>query len=382
MSVEIEERMTTRRSPDTDLWIGRWLFAVAAMIFVMVVLGGLTRLTHSGLSMVEWRPISGWLPPLSEREWQATFDAYRQYPEYNELNFGMSLAGFKAIFWLEYVHRVWGRMIGVVFLVPLLVFLIRGWVDRSLGVKLGGLFVLGGLQGALGWFMVASGLIDRPDVSQYRLVAHLGLAVLIYGAIIGTAFDLVARSAAARSGVRPMVASPAVSALPSLPPRGPAFAVLGLIFLTILAGGFVAGTDAGFAYNTFPTMDGAWLPQGLFALEPFYRNFFEDLTTVQFTHRILATLTLLSVLGWCLSLRHAPRPVAIRAAILALAVVCQYTLGALTVVLVVPVPIAALHQAGALTVWTAALWTTVGLLNARRVSRATSPMRGGVLAGT
>jgi len=165
--------------------IGIWLLVVAVMVAGMVVLGGLTRLTESGLSMVDWRPITGWLPPLTHESWEAAFRAYQAYPEYQKVNAGMSLEEFQGIFWLEYVHRLWGRLIGVVFAVPLVVLLIRRRVDRPLGWKLAGLFVLGGLQGALGWYMVKSGLVDRPDVSQYRLVAHLGFALLIYGASCG-----------------------------------------------------------------------------------------------------------------------------------------------------------------------------------------------------
>lgn len=353
--------MTSRRTPETDRWIARWLLIFAAMLFVMVVLGGLTRLTQSGLSMVEWRPLTGWLPPLSEAEWQAAFDAYRQYPEYQLINRGMSLAEFKDIFWLEYIHRVWGRLLGIAFLLPALYVIARRWVDARLGLVLIGLFVLGGLQGALGWFMVQSGLVDRPDVSQYRLAAHLGLAVLIYGAIIWVAADLLAQRWGADQG----------AAIPPSPL--PAFGILALIFITILAGAFVAGTDAGYAYNTFPTMDGEWLPAALFPLRPLYLNFFEDITTVQFTHRLLATLTLGLVLGWCWRLRRAPAGVRAGAAAVSALVVVQYGLGVLTLVLVMPLALAALHQAGALALWTAAVWTTVLIVRARRAAAAGVP---------
>lgn len=349
--------MTTRRTAATDRWIARWLLVIAAMIFIMVVLGGLTRLTHSGLSMVEWRPLTGWLPPLSEAEWQSAFDAYRQYPEYEQINRGMTLAGFQEIFWLEYVHRVWGRLLGIAFLLPALSVIARRWVDRRLALTLLGLLVLGGLQGALGWFMVESGLVDRPDVSQYRLAAHLGLAVLIVGAIVWVAAVLLAGS------------RPAAHAPPPALSSAPGFATLALIFMTIVAGAFVAGTDAGFAYNTFPTMDGDWLPRHLMPLQPGYLNFFEDITTIQFTHRVLATVTGLAGLGWAFSLRRATGPVRRGAMAVAVCIVGQYTLGILTVVYVVPVPTAALHQAGALALWTAALWTTAELVQAHRAAR-------------
>jgi cytochrome c oxidase assembly protein subunit 15 len=339
-----------RRSALTDRAVARWLMVVAAMVFIMVVLGGLTRLTHSGLSMVEWRPLTGWLPPLSEAEWQMAFDAYRQTPEYREINRGMSLMGFKEIFWLEYVHRLWGRLIGVAFLIPALYFLARRYLDRPLALTLAGLFVLGGLQGALGWFMVQSGLVDRPDVSQYRLAAHLGLAVVIYAAILWVAFRLVLAA-------RPRT----VTAVSSQPTRLSGLAVLALIFLTIIAGAFVAGIDAGFAYNTFPTMDGEWLPSGIVPLAPWYRNFFEDITTVQFTHRVLATLTVVAVLAWAWAMRRATPSLRCAGVVTAAFALAQYALGALTVVLVVPVPIAAMHQVGALALFTAALWTTAQL---------------------
>ncbi len=171
-----------------------WLFALAAMVFVMVVIGGLTRLTNSGLSMVEWRPVTGWLPPLSDAAWEATFRAYQATPEYRHVNAGMSVAEFKGIFWLEYIHRLWGRLIGVAFFVPFIFFLARGWLDRKLAPRLALVFVLGGLQGALGWFMVASGLVDRPDVSQYRLVAHFAAALIIYVALLWIGLGLVVRT--------------------------------------------------------------------------------------------------------------------------------------------------------------------------------------------
>jgi len=238
------------RAVDRQRVIAAWLFAVCAMVFAMVVLGGVTRLTHSGLSMVQWRPVSGWLPPLGEAEWEQAFARYRHFPEYRELNPDLTLAGFKGIFWLEYVHRLWGRLIGLAFFVPFAVFLLRGWVDRRLAGKLFVLFLLGALQGLLGWYMVRSGLVERPDVSQYRLAAHLGTAFVIYGAMLWVALGLLHPP----SGPRPR------------PARGAWFAyvVVGLVMLTALSGGFVAGLDAGFAYNTFPLMDGELVPAGLF----------------------------------------------------------------------------------------------------------------------
>ncbi|MCW5698827.1 MAG: COX15/CtaA family protein [Rhodospirillales bacterium] len=325
-----------------------WLFIVAAMVFVMVVLGGLTRLTHSGLSIVDWRPLTGWLPPLSETEWQRIFLEYQQFPEYRKVNAGMTLAGFKGIFWLEFIHRVWGRLIGVAFAVPFLVFLVRGWIDRSMAPRLIGLFILGGLQGVLGWFMVKSGLVDRPDVSQYRLVAHFGAALVIYGALIWVALDFLHLQRRAR---------------PSHGLGRFAVALAGLVFVTALWGGFVAGTDAGFAYNTFPTMDGEWIPQHLFAGDPAYLSPFEDITTVQFFHRVLAVTTFVGVfVFWAASMRVplAARP-RLALFLFAVAVSLQLALGIATLLLFVPVAIAAAHQAGAILLFTMALWVVFEL---------------------
>jgi cytochrome c oxidase assembly protein subunit 15 len=323
--------------------IALWLVIVAAMVFLMVVVGGATRLTQSGLSMVEWRPVTGWLPPLDEKAWQEAFDAYRQYPEYRHVNAGMTLAGFKEIFWLEYVHRLLGRLIGVAFAIPFLVFVARRWVDRRLAAKLALLLMLGGLQGALGWYMVQSGLIDRPDVSQYRLVAHLGVAFLIYAGLLWIAFDVLQPSTGGQASGWP--------ARLSLP-------LCALVLLTALSGGFVAGTDAGFAYNTFPTMDGELVPARLFALKPWYLSFFEDITTIQFTHRLLATLTLMAVVGFAVRARARPAAARLRsvATVLAVCTLAQYALGISTLVLIVPVPLGVAHQAGAMVVWTVALW--------------------------
>jgi cytochrome c oxidase assembly protein subunit 15 len=320
-----------------------WLFGVAAMVFAMIIIGGLTRLTDSGLSMVHWQPVTGWLPPLSEDAWHRAFDAYRQFPEYQKINAGMTLAEFQGIFWLEYIHRLWGRLIGVAFAVPLLWFLIRGRVDRRLGLGLAGLFVLGAVQGVLGWWMVTSGLVDRPDVSQYRLVVHLSMALLIYALLLWLGLSLWPRKRMPDDEARGRLGSAAI---------------LGLVLVTALAGGFVAGLDAGLTYNTFPLMDGRLIPAGLFAYDPWYRSFFEDITTAQFVHRWLAVTTV-AVIGvfWLTQRRSFSGRTAGRAlGLLALATTVQAGLGIATLLLVVPVSLAALHQAGAVVLWTAALW--------------------------
>jgi len=330
-----------------------WLLLVAAMVFAMVVLGGVTRLTHSGLSMVDWRPVTGWLPPLSETEWERTFEAYRQFPEYQKENLGMTFREFQGIFWLEYLHRLWGRLIGVAFAVPLVVFAVRGWIDRRLAPKLVLMFILGGLQGVLGWYMVKSGLVDRPDVSQYRLTAHLGAALVIYGYIIWTAMELLAPEPLGAPRRRPW--------------RFAAILVV-LIFVTAMSGGFVAGLDAGLAYNTFPLMDGELIPDHLLALRPLYLNLFEDVTTVQFNHRVLAIATLAAVVLFWFAARRAPLPGrALRSVdVLVVAAVVQVALGIATLVMIVPVPLAATHQGGAVVLLTAALWAAFELRPDRR----------------
>jgi heme a synthase len=348
--------------------VGLWLFAIAAMVFVMVIIGGLTRLTDSGLSMVEWRPATGWLPPLSDAAWEETFRAYRATPEYRHVNAGMSLAEFKGIFWLEYLHRLWGRLIGLAFAVPLAFFLVRGWLDRRLAPRLLLLFVLGGLQGALGWFMVASGLIDRPDVSQYRLVAHFAAALLIYVALLWVALGLVVRTP------------------PWNPSRGLSRGILalaGLVVVTMLSGGFVAGTDAGYAYNSFPLMDGQLIPDGLLSVSPIYLNFFENITTVQFTHRVLAMATVAAVVIFWILVRRRPKPPRARLAVhgvLAAALV-QVSLGISTLVLVMPIALAALHQAVGVILLTMIVWAAfearpLAERAAAPVAYRTSPRRG------
>jgi len=327
-----------------DRIIAGWLFAVLAMVIVMVILGGVTRLTHSGLSMVDWRPVSGWLPPIGDAEWRAVFAEYRKFPEYEQVNRGMTLSEFKSIFWLEYLHRLWGRTIGIAFALPMILFVVKGWVDRRLASKLVVLFVLGGLQGVLGWYMVKSGLVDRPDVSQYRLTAHFTAALVIIGALQWVAMGLW-RGAADAGGV-------------SAGFRRFAVVLFVLITLTAVSGGFVAGLDAGFHYNTFPLMNGELIPEDLFPLSPLYLNFFEDITTVQFDHRILAeTVFALVMVFWVWVLKSDLEPArTLPVNALGVAALVQVSLGILTLLLAVPVAIASAHQAGAVALFMAALW--------------------------
>ncbi len=328
----------------TRLQVAAWLLACCALVFAMVVVGGVTRLTHSGLSIVEWQPIVGTLPPLNEAQWLATFDKYQLTPEYQKVNQGMSLDAFKAIFWWEYFHRLLGRMIGVVFLLPLLWFWWRGRIDRPLALKLAGIFVLGGLQGAMGWYMVKSGLVDDPRVSQYRLTAHLSFALAIYAAMLWTALGLLYPGAGApRTRHRRL--------------RRFSWIITASVAYMVITGGFVAGTHAGFAYNTFPLMNGHLVPPEIFMLEPWPLNFFNNMATVQFDHRLGAwLLALLVPWFWLGARREALTPRArLNLALLAGMLALQIALGIGTLLLVVPVPLAAAHQAGAVLLLTAAL---------------------------
>ncbi|MCR4302298.1 MAG: COX15/CtaA family protein [Sulfuricaulis sp.] len=315
--------------------IAIWLLIVAAMIFVMVVLGGTTRLTRSGLSIVEWRLFEGTLPPLTEAHWQEMFDLYKKTPEYQKINVGMDIAGFEKIFWLEYLHRLWGRLIFFVALVPLLWFLWRGHIEKKLIPRMVAVPLLVALNGVLGWLMVASGLIDLPRVSPYRLTAHLGLAVAIYAYILWMALNLVSERA-------PVVAPPGL--------RRFAHAVTGLVFLMILSGGFVAGTKAGFAFNTFPLMNGQFFPEGMYAMQPFWINLFENIATVQFNHRLLAYLLCLVIpfFGWKMTRANLPNWARRVAPWLVGWLMVQVLLGIATLINFTPVPLAAVHQAGAL----------------------------------
>ncbi|MFL5283361.1 MAG: COX15/CtaA family protein [Rhodopila sp.] len=331
--------------------VAAWLFTVAAMIMVMIVLGGATRLTGSGLSIMEWAPLMGTLPPMSDAEWHRLFDLYKQIPQYSLINEGFGLAGFKHIFWLEWTHRLWGRLIGAVFLVPLVWLAVTGRIERRLVPRLVLLFALGGLQGAVGWFMVASGFLPETiSVSAYRLVVHLALALTLYAAIIWTALSLL----------RPI--GPPVSV--PLGPRALAATCAGLVALTIVAGGFVAGLHAGLTYNTFPLMDGQLVPSGWDTLQPVLRNLTENVTAVQFDHRVLATVTLVMVSLMAALGPRAGLPRSISVALLA-AVAVQYGLGVTTLLLVVPVPVATLHQAGAVILLTTVLIAWHRLLHGR-----------------
>jgi cytochrome c oxidase assembly protein subunit 15 len=323
-----------------------WLLACCALVFAMVMVGGITRLTHSGLSMVEWQPIVGTIPPLDQAQWQDVFEKYQRTPEYQKVNHGMSLDEFKGIFWWEYFHRLLGRAIGIVFFLPLLYFIIRSRIDRPLAWRLLVIFVLGGLQGALGWYMVKSGLVDDPRVSQYRLTAHLGMAFLIYAAMLWTALGLLSSQRAPTDPRRRRLGRYAI-------------ALSVLIFVMALSGGLVAGIHAGRAYNTFPLMNGHLVPPEYFMLQPWYENFFSNMAAVQFDHRLIAWLLFFAIpLFWMRTRGLSLRPRARLACnLLPVALGVQIALGISTLLLVVPLPLAAAHQAGALVLFSVAIWT-------------------------
>jgi cytochrome c oxidase assembly protein subunit 15 len=332
-----------------------WLYAVAALVLAMVLVGGATRLTESGLSITEWKPVMGVVPPLSPSDWQAAFEKYQAIPQYREMNGSMSLDAFRTIYWWEWTHRLLGRVIGAAYLLPFLFFLARGWVAPSLRPQLWFIFGLGALQGAVGWWMVASGLAERVEVSQYRLATHLLLAGFIYVALIWTARRVGERDAAPVPGRI----------------RAGAFGLLVLVLAQIYLGALVAGLRAGYAYNTWPLIDGAWVPDAarLFFETPLWRNFFENILTVQFDHRMLAYAIFVGALAHLIGVARAGNrgPARSGAFVLFAAVVLQVALGIAVLVLIVPLPLALAHQAMAMLVLTAATVHAANVGWARRV---------------
>jgi cytochrome c oxidase assembly protein subunit 15 len=346
-----------------------WLFSVAALIAIMVLVGGATRLTESGLSIVEWKPVTGALPPLNEAQWTQAFEGYKTIPQYRELNAGMNLSEFKTIFWWEWSHRLLGRVIGAVYLLPFLFFLWRGMLGTELKRRLWLIFGLGALQGAVGWWMVASGLSQRVEVSQYRLATHLVLALVIFAAIVWTLRRLTER---------PQFTPYARLRITSL-------ALLALVFLQLYFGALVAGLRAGRVYNTWPEIDGALIPSAarLFFEEPWWRNLFDNTLTVQFEHRMTAYALLV------LALLHATDAMAARAGTaivrgawwLAAAITLQATLGILTLLHQVPIDLALSHQAVAIVVLTLAIFQAERLTARRTVQDALGglPLQVGII---
>ena len=325
--------------------IGIWYLITAAMVFAMMIIGAITRLTESGLSMVEWRPFIGWVPPIGEAEWGRIFALYQKTSEYQLANIGMSLSEFKNIFWWEYIHRVWGRMIGLVFALPFFWFLLKGQIPKGYKRHSLALLILGALQGVIGWWMVKSGFVDRTDVSQYRLATHLGVAFLILGYLVWLALGLLMPIEKTREPVS----------------RGfrrlGAFAH-GIIFFTVLSGALVAGLGAGKVYTDWPLMDGSFVPSGYFWLTPWWLNFFETMQTVQFNHRSMAYITAILIITlWILARRKNLAPRA-RYSINALFIMLwvQVILGINTLIHVVPLTLGVLHQGGAIITFILSIW--------------------------
>jgi len=323
-------------APGAPRAVSAWLFTISALLLVMIALGGATRLTGSGLSIMDWRPVTGIIPPLTHAEWERQFALYRTIPQYRILHDGFGLAGFQRIFWLEWIHRFSGRLIGLELFVPMVWFALRGALSVRLIARLVAFLVLGGLQGAIGWFMVASGFDPNSTAVQpVRLVLHLSFAFALAAAIFWTAMDVRWAAPAPVPRTAALLRTRALAAVTGV-----------LVALTVVAGGFTAGTHAGFIDNSFPLMGGRLVPEHYAHLQPFWRNLTQNLVAVQFDHRLLATLTVLVVLATlAVGLRAAPPP-AVRRPLLLLAgaVVIQYCLGITTLLLVVPVWAGTLHQ--------------------------------------
>ena len=317
-----------------------WIFFNAFMVFMMVAIGGITRLTDSGLSMTDWNFFSGMIPPVSDEDWLVLFEKYKLYPEFNLINYDMTMSEFKKIFFWEYLHRMWGRLIGLTFFLPLLFFVFRGFVSKKLGVIFTFILGLGCLQGFMGWYMVSSGLIDRPDVSQYRLAAHLGLAFLIYTLLIFIGWSLFQKNS-----VSPIQYKSKQNYLF----KHFIFSYF-LLFTTIISGAFVAGTKSGLIYNSFPLMGANLYPDDIFTLTPFWLNFFENMSTIQFNHRALATITCIFILYTVFrELRRQPAGYyKIMLKLLLFFILLQYLLGITAVIHAVPFVIGITHQIGGL----------------------------------
>ncbi len=320
--------------------IAVWLFLCCGMVALMVAVGGYTRLTQSGLSMVEWKPVTGVIPPLTETAWQEEFDKYRTSPEYQKVNYGMSLEAFKEIYWVEFIHRVLGRMMGLLFFLPYVFFLWRKAVPRVLGWQLFGVFLLGGLQGFIGWYMVQSGLVDRPDVSHYRLTLHLGMAFVIYALLFSLALRVLWAGKEREEG--------------ALRFKQGVMVFIGVVFVQVLLGGMVAGVNGGLVYNTFPTMNGYWVPPELFSTQYLWG----DPAVLQFFHRMLAyVVVVMAALLWWGMRKNTTHRRAVFSVNLLMVIVClQVILGVLTVLHHVPVGLGVLHQAGALALFSVSLY--------------------------
>lgn len=336
----MEQEINEKLSPYRHLYaLSNWLFFCCFMVFTMIIVGAITRLSESGLSIVEWKPLIGAIPPLNEAEWHDVFNLYKTSPQYTLQNSWMELSDFKKIFFWEWFHRLLGRLIGVVYALPFLFFFIRGWIPQGYKLKLFGIFMLGGAQGFMGWYMVKSGLIDQPAVSHYRLAAHLGLAIVIYASMLLYALSF-------RKTVKNIMPKPDIKLY------NIALLVFSLLALTILWGAYTAGLDAGLVYNdTFPHMGRTMIPEEIWFYDPIWKNFFENHAGVQFMHRWLAIITCLSVIALCLLLVHKKRQ-ELSILLLGVFVFIQVGLGILTLFSQVYLPLAVMHQAGAVTLLT------------------------------
>jgi cytochrome c oxidase assembly protein subunit 15 len=342
-----------------DAAVRLWLIGVASLVFAMIIVGGATRLTESGLSITEWQPLLGAIPPLSADDWQIAFAKYQLIPQYQTVNKGMSLDAFKVIFWWEWSHRFLGRIIGIAFGLPFLAFWLMGWLRSGRALRLLAVLGLGALQGTIGWYMVKSGLSERIDVSQYRLALHLSVAFLILGALVWLILDL-----------RPARREPRLRTLTAAHRKwGIALAVL--IFSQVAIGGFVAGLKAGRAFNTWPLMDGRFIPDGYLSLDPWWANFTETMATVQFNHRMTAYLIVALVIWHAVRVIRTADDERVRltAWLLAVGVFAQMVLGIWTVVMAVPVSLGVAHQGLAAIVFATAIWHVHALAHEGHVGR-------------
>ncbi|KAM3606338.1 uncharacterized protein V6R79_014699 [Siganus canaliculatus] len=341
----------------TNRIVGRWLLGCSGLVVGAVVLGGVTRLTESGLSMVDWHLVREMKPPQSQAEWEAEFSKYQQFPEFKIMNHDMTLPEFKFIFYMEWGHRMWGRLVGLAYILPTIYFWRKGYFTRSMKGKVLGLCGFVFFQGLLGWYMVKSGLEEKPEsydvprVSQYRLSAHLGSALLLYCASLWTGLTLLLPPHKIAETKR------------LLHLRRFAKGTGGLVFLTALSGAFVAGLDAGLVYNSFPKMGERWIPDDVLAFSPTLKNFFENPTTVQFDHRILAISSLTAITGLYMFSRRMmlPRRAKIAISLLAAMAYGQVALGISTLLLYVPTPLAATHQSGSVALLSLAIWVLAEL---------------------
>ncbi|XP_050459110.1 cytochrome c oxidase assembly protein COX15 homolog isoform X1 [Cataglyphis hispanica] len=364
----------SKRSDKHDKIVGSWLLTCGGMVFVAVALGGITRLTESGLSMVTWR-LLGEKMPLNDIQWLSEFEHYKQFPEYKITNLNMTLEEFKRIWWMEYLHRMWGRLIGTVFIIPATYFWFKGMLKHGMKIRIVALGSLIGLQGLMGWYMVKSGLEDRfvepsdvPRVSQYRLAAHLGLALLIYTGFLYNALDhLIPAEKLTINSTDIKVSNNALKTIKRF--KGLIYSAKGLIFFTALSGAFVAGMDAGLIYNTFPKMADKWIPDDILAMSPIIKNFTENPTTVQFDHRILgiSTIALITCLG--ITSRRHNLPSRGRKAVAAVlcAAYLQVFLGISTLLNHVPLTLAASHQSGSLILLSTIIWLCHELKYLRKI---------------